>query len=314
MLLCWFPHSTERKTVTVTATETINKIRTLLRGRLLKGRCNIRVYIPLCVCVHIPVCVCVCVFLCVCVCSCVFLCVPVCSSVCVFLCVPLCVCVPVCVCVCPSPLPLNPPMLWDWTAESPPPPHDPSPPFPHLYPQAIAWPTPGKSYPWKTARTILPPTESRDNPGNLLLISGVDSGPKTPWQLQTWQDLTRFSPLDFLLLSPDFGGLVLLNYTENLEKKQKIQWRASSGDGAPKVQISVPCRGRTCPDWQKGGFGGCSPRTKTGTRVHSDVLPERKPERGYIRMFPRNENRNEGTFGCCPGTKTGTRAYSPKPP
>ena len=51
------------------------------------------------------------------------------------------------------------------------------------------------------------------------------SGPKKPWQPQTWQDLTRFSPLDFSLLSPDFRGLVLLNYTENLEKKQKIQWR-----------------------------------------------------------------------------------------
>ena len=50
----------------------------------------------------------------------------------------------------------------------------------------------------------------------------------------------------------------------------------------------------------KGGFGGCSPRTKTGTRVCSDVPP--------------NENRNEGTLGCSPGTKTGTRARSPKPP
>ena len=29
---------------------------------------------------------------------------------------------------------------------------------------------------------------------------------------------------------------------------EKIQWRASSGDGAPKLQISVPCRGRTCPE------------------------------------------------------------------
>ena len=54
--------------------------------------------------------------------------------------------------------------------------------------------------------------------------------------------------LNLSLLSPDFRGLVLLNYTENLEKKQKIQWRASSGDGAPKLQISVPCRGRTCPE------------------------------------------------------------------
>ena len=75
-----------------------------------------------------------------------------------------------------------------------------------------------------------------------------ESGPKKPWQPQTWQDLTRFSPLDFSLLSPDFGGLVLLNRTENLEKKQKIQWRASSADGAPKLQIPVPCRGRTCPE------------------------------------------------------------------
>ena len=27
-------------------------------------------------------------------------------------------------------------------------------------------------------------------------------------------------------------------------------------------------------------------------------------------MFPRNENRNEGTFGCSPGTKAGTRVRS----
>ena len=38
--------------------------------------------------------------------------------------------------------------------------------------------------------------------------------------------------------------------------------------------------------------------------VWADVPPERKPERGYIRMFPQNENRNEGTFSCSPGTKT----------
>ena len=47
---------------------------------------------------------------------------------------------------------------------------------------------------------------------------------------------------------------------------------------------------------QKGGFGGCFRGTKTGTRVHSDVPLERKPERGYVRMFPQNEKWNEGTF------------------
>ena len=45
----------------------------------------------------------------------------------------------------------------------------------------------------------------------------------------------------------------------------------------------------------------------------ADVPPEREPERGFIRMFPRNEKRNEGTFACSPGTKTGARARSPKP-
>ena len=52
--------------------------------------------------------------------------------------------------------------------------------------------------------------------------------------------------------------------------------------------------------FQMGGFGGCSPGTKTGTRVHSDVPLERQPERG--------------SFPCSPGTKTGTRVHSPKPP
>ena len=46
----------------------------------------------------------------------------------------------------------------------------------------------------------------------------------------------------------------------------------------------------------------------------ADVPPERKPERGYIRMFPRNENWNEGTFAGSPRTKTRTRVHSPKPP
>ena len=35
---------------------------------------------------------------------------------------------------------------------------------------------------------------------------------------------------------------------------------------------------------------------------------------GYIRMFPGNEDRNEGRFACSLGTKTGTRAHLPKPP
>ena len=44
----------------------------------------------------------------------------------------------------------------------------------------------------------------------------------------------------------------------------------------------------------KGWFWRMFPGTKTGTRVHSDVPPERKPERGYVRMFPRNEKPERG--------------------
>ena len=39
-----------------------------------------------------------------------------------------------------------------------------------------------------------------DAPSNADLIGAK----KKPWQPQTWQDLTRFSPLVFSLLSPDF--------------------------------------------------------------------------------------------------------------
>ena len=34
------------------------------------------------------------------------------------------------------------------------------------------------------------------------------------------------------------------------------------------------------------------------------------PKGWFWRMFPRNQNRNEGTFGCSPGTKTATRVRS----
>ena len=63
------------------------------------------------------------------------------------------------------------------------------------------------------------------------------------------------------------------------------------------------------------GFNSEDPTRVVYKRVvWADVLSERKPERGYVRMFPRKENRNEGTFACFPGMKTGTRAHSPKPP
>ena len=66
-----------------------------------------------------------------------------------------CSCVCVCVCVCPSSPPHNPAHAVGLNNRIPPTPvHDPSPPFPHPYPQAIARPTLGKNYPLKSARHL----------------------------------------------------------------------------------------------------------------------------------------------------------------
>ena len=74
---------------------------------------------------------------------------------------------------------------------------------------------------------------------------------KKPWQPETWQDSTLF-------LRPEFGNFLPFcgdfhtNYTVKQEKREKIHWRKlrkSSGDGAPKSQISVPCRGQTKIQW-----------------------------------------------------------------
>ena len=67
----------------------------------------------------------------------------------------------------------------------------------------------------------------------------------------TATDVTGFDAIfstGFFATFSRFSGALLTKMHINLEKEQKIQWRASSGDGAPKLQISVPCRGRTGPD------------------------------------------------------------------
>ena len=85
-----------------------------------------------------------------------------------------------------------------------------------------------------------------------------------------------------------------------------------------RTQEGCGCFSGVCTQkggFQKGGFGGCSPGTKTGTRVRSPKPPFYEtallsfndpfwglyakgwfPKGWFRRMFPRNENRNEGTF------------------
>ena len=96
-----------------------------------------------------------------------------------------------------------------------------------------------------------------------------------------------------------------------------VNQRAEAFDPTPASWTSVTMGHRCCSSGvdkrvvQKGGFGGCSPGTKTGMRVHSDVPPERKtgtkvrshvpaerkPERGYIREnHPFTRVRQKGSF------------------
>ena len=59
---------------------------------------------------------------------------------------------------------------------------------------------------------------------------------------------------EIVQFSPHFGAMSILNYTVNQEKRgkksigefKKIQWRR-----APQLQISVLCRGRKCPDFNR---------------------------------------------------------------
>ena len=57
--------------------------------------------------------------------------------------------------------------------------------------------------------------------------------------------------------SPHFGEISLLHYTEKnleIEEKDPVEKKKSSGDGTPNCRISVPCRGRTCPDYLNDNF------------------------------------------------------------
>ena len=72
----------------------------------------------------------------------------------------------------------------------------------------------------------------------------------------TARDVTGFCffspPRNRATFSSHFRAISLLHYTKNLEKKEKIPGenspQKSNGDGAPKLQISVPCRGRARPE------------------------------------------------------------------
>ena len=94
---------------------------------------------------------------------------------------------------------------------------------------------------------------------------------------------------------------------------------------SPKGTVRAKIRGSQKGGFQKGGFGGCSPVPKTGTRVHlddivplvritetrvhSDVPRYRKPERGYIRQ---NHPFSKRPFRFL-STKTGTARAVPRP-
>ena len=71
----------------------------------------------------------------------------------------------------------------------------------------------------------------------------------------TARDVTGFYAFFFARKSGNFstfwGDFLTQSHSKPGEKGKKIHWRKfkkSGGDNAPKLQISVPCRGRTRPD------------------------------------------------------------------
>ena len=78
-----------------------------------------------------------------------------------------------------------------------------------------------------------------------------------------------------------------------------------------------------CTETQQNQYFGsfCTPEERSDrTLIWGLTKKGGFPKGWFWRMFPRNENWNEGTFGssppigCSPGTKTGTRARSHVPP
>ena len=93
---------------------------------------------------------------------------------CVFLCV--------CVCVCPSSPPHDPAHNVGLNSRIPPTPeHDPSPPSPHPYPQAIARPTLGKNYPSKSARHLFLMPDFRELDRHLTCGANFGPYPQYGW-------------------------------------------------------------------------------------------------------------------------------------
>ena len=80
----------------------------------------------------------------------------------------------------------------------------------------------------------------------------------------TTRDVTGFcacsSPGNRAIFSIFCGYFLTKKNAENLEKKEKNPLektqKKTSGDGAPKLQLSVPCRGRTCPEKIRRLLGG----------------------------------------------------------
>ena len=68
----------------------------------------------------------------------------------------------------------------------------------------------------------------------------------------TATDVTGFDAIfstGFFAAFSRFWGARLTKLHREPGEKAKNPVESSSGDGAPKLQISVPCRGRTRPDW-----------------------------------------------------------------
>ena len=146
---------------------------------------------------------------------------------------------------------------------------------------------PSRNHFWEFPFLTSSPKQLGLQPLETILACESQTSPElleTPWTSQNFPELPQKFPGNFptISLTVDFKNNpeVSRKFRRLAQKfprpSQKYNWTS------PEVN---PISGRRLPK-----------RAVSQRVVLADVPPERKPERGYIRMLGRNENRNEGAF------------------
>ena len=120
-------------------------------------------------------------------------------------------------------------------------------------PRLLSWQTPPPSFASDSSSLCpCPPTQKKKIQNIYLIQSDRQSGPKKPWQPETWQDSTLFLRPEIGQFSPHFGfwGDFLTKLHRKSGETGKIHWRKFKNqvEKLPRNCRFVPCNGRICPE------------------------------------------------------------------